>query len=157
MKDLQHIRLIQQSPNSYDIEFVVNPVLTTTSDPLMILLQMVVKLCMTTPGSNDFFPSEGAGFQKLVERMPRNQADADELRLQVHGGVKDMDRHIKSYQSRDTSIKPSGRLRNLSVDSRRDIVIIQSAGIMIVPMLVETYDGAINRIAPPFVSSGGQQ
>ena len=155
MQDLQHIKLSKQNDQTYDILFEIGEDINSTADPRIILIQMIVKLLMTTPGSDSFFPTAGGGFQQIVSRMPSNPGDADMIKLQVHSGVKDTDKYIRSFQSRDQNITNSGRLKKLSIDPDKEIAIIQSQGIMIVPLVIKTYDGQTTRFDAPFFSSGG--
>jgi hypothetical protein len=155
MQDIQHITLTPKNIDSDSINFVMYDEVNITSDPKLILLQLVMKLLLTTPGTDSFFPTAGAGFQQLVKKMPRNDRDAGEITVQVTTGIDDVDTQIRAYQSRTPSIPNAGRLRALRLSRGKTVAIIESTGTLIVPIDIVTYDGVTTQINAPFLSSGG--
>ena len=154
MQDLQHMILIPKGLNTYRVGFETTPTLSLISEPLFILIQIIVRLLLTTPGSDSFFPTAGAGLQKLAGKRPKDQAGKSEIEVQLATGVADVDRQIRSYQSKETAIPKSGRLKSLKLSISRHFVIIESTGTMFVPLDVKTYAGSIS-IDVPFSSLGG--
>lgn len=154
MQDLLHIILRPKGLNTYRVGFETTPTLSLTADPLTMLVQIIIRLLLTTPGSDSFFPTAGAGLQKLLGKMPKTPADKAEIEVQLATGIADVDRQIRSYQSSEKTIPASGRLKSLKLSTQRHSVIIESTGTMIIPLDVKTYAGTVN-IDVPFSSSGG--
>jgi len=154
MQDIQHIIQTPKDLLSVQVTFGMTDTLSLTSDPKTILFQMIIKLLMTTPGTDSFFPTAGAGFQKIIAKIPKGPADAAALEVQVATGVIDVDRQIRSYQSQETTIPKSGRLKKLRMSRNHKIAIIEEEATMIVPLDVITYDGVTTQVSAPFSATG---
>lgn len=155
MQDLEHIVQTPKDINSFQVTFETSPYLLLTSDPKTTLFQLILRLLLTTPGTDTFFPTAGAGFQKIIAKTPRGPKDAASIEVQVATGVIDVNRQVRSYQSRQSDIPNAGRLKELRLSRGHKIAIIEEEGTMIVPLDVVTYDGKVTQIAAPFSSTGG--
>lgn len=155
MQDLQFMTFTSPKGTIYDVSHEVFHDLNLTASPWAILMQVIVKMMFTTPGTDTFFPTAGAGFQKLKGGVPKTPSGADTLKVQVATGIKDIDKQIRAYQSKETSIPPSGRLKTLRLSRGRNIAIIRSTKELLVPIDVITYDGATTQFGAPVSLSGG--
>lgn len=123
MKDLHYVKFSlasQQGPllKIYDTSFEFNEELVHYETGFMLLLQLVIKWLLTTPGTDVISPLLGGGFNQLSNIAP---GSTSEIAFNISNSIRACEDQIKKYQI-GRNYPLDEQLLKLEIDPDRGIV-----------------------------------
>jgi hypothetical protein len=118
---------------------------TNTVSGILKLVQMVVKLMLTTPGTDKFAIETGTIVQNLLKRGASANS-AQLMKMEITVSLRDLERQINDIQGAD-SVPDDERLRELNI-RRVEFLPASTEWIIEISILSEAGEGVVFDIAP---------